>query len=628
MTQSSNENPRTIFLLYEPGQVEALERLWRERPLEQTDSLVVAFALDIEAKLMERGITFSSGRRYKQPFPDLLAAEDEMIAAFFADPRWAAFEYRGIALRTTFLFMFRLYFQRVFYYGNLLISIVETHPRVERLVLFAPCGGIVSAVAGGLAKREREAVVDCARTIAATQGIAVEVIPLQFSRASVRNATQIFSFTVRRALFSFLLALWNAAIIFLRRQRHPRLLISDYWKHVGSSIELLPAGECIFIDRTEIRNINWRMLLRYRMRFVHSENFLSRGMRARAREHARELVQEWSNMRSSIAPVFICRGYSLDPLLLRALDDIIRGFEKTMCEIEGTYALYERLNPDVVVLRASVSGQTHFSVLPLVAEEYGIPSLELQHGLEYLGPGSLSREHAAKYMAVYGPLIKKELLSIGYAPERVREIGSPRFDTHRASVTTGASRKFTVLCIAPDIRPFEMYDSYSAEDYFTAIARAVEVIPNVHAIIKLRAGPTGDGLLRAIIANAFSRVPHSTAQSESLSDLFARTDVVVSCYSTAILEALQCGVPVIIPALNAIDAQVTNFHFAPYRDAGALYISHTQAELTQNLVGLAAHSALRSSVRAKTQVFLARNFCFDGNSSRRFAALITELTHK
>lgn len=628
MKQSPNENPHAIFLLYEPGQVEALERLWRERPEERIGSLVVAFALDIEAKLTERGIAFSSGHRYKQPFPDLLATEDEMMAAFFADPRWAAFEYRGIALRTTFLFMFRLYFQRVFYYGNLLISIVETHPRVKRLVLFAPCGGIVSAVAGGLAKRESEAVVDCARTIAAARGIAVEVIPLQFSRTSVRNATQIFSFTVRRALFSFLLALWNAAIIFLRRPQHPRLLISDYWKHVGSSIELLPAGECIFIDRTEIRNINWRTLLRYRMRFVHSADFLSRRMRRRARKSAREFAQKWSDMRSSISPVFICRGYSLDPLLLRALDDIVRGFEKTMCEIEGTYALYEHLQFDAVVLRASVSGQTHFSVLPLVAKECSIPSLELQHGLEYLGPGSLSREHVAEYLAVYGPLIKKELLSIGYAPERVREVGSPRFDTHRASVTTGASRKFRVLCIAPDIRPFEIYDSYSAEDYFTAIARAVEAIPNVHAIIKLRSGPAGEESLRAAITRAFLGVSHTTAQYESLPDLFARADVVVSCYSSAILEALQCGVPVIIPALNAIDVQVTNFHFAPYRDAGALYISYTQTELTQNLVELASHPALRSSVRAKAQAFLTYNFCFDGNSSRRFAALITELTHK
>lgn len=628
MKQSPDENSRTIFLLYEPGQVEALERLWRERPLERADSLVVALALDIEAKLTERDIAFSSGRKYKQPFPDLLATEDKMMTAFFADPRWAAFNYRGIALQTMFLFMFRLYFQRVFYYGNLLISIVETHPRVERLILFAPGGGIVSAVAGGLAKRESEAVVDCARTIAAARGIAAEVIPLQFSRASVRNATQIFSFTVRRALFSFLLMLWNAAITLLRRPRYPRLLISDYWRHVGSSIELLPAGECIFIDRTEIRNINWRMLLRYRMQFVHSENFLSRGMRARARERARELVQEWSDMRSSIAPVFICRGYSLDPLLLRALDDIVRSFEKTMCEIEGTYALYEHLHPDVVVLRASVSGQTHFSVLPLVAKEYDIPSLELQHGLEYLGPGSLSREHAAKYMAVYGPLIKKELLSIGYAPERVREIGSPRFDTHRASVTTGASRKFTVLCIAPDIRPFEMYDSYSAEDYFTAIARAVEAIPNAQVIIKLRAGPTGGGLLRTIIANAFSRVPHATAQSESLPDLFARADVVVSCYSTAILEALQCGMPVIIPALNPVDRAVVDSHFPPYRDAHALRIAYFHQELADALTELAVYPDARNRMREEAQEFLTKNFCFDGNSSRRFAALITELTHK
>jgi glycosyltransferase involved in cell wall biosynthesis len=627
MNQSNNKNARAAFLLYEPGQVEELERLWRERPEERDDSLVVAFALDVEERLAERGIAFFSGREYKRPSLDLFTTEDKMMETFFADSRWTAFNYRGVALPKTFRFMFRAYLQRVWYYSNLLISIVEIHPNLQRFVLFAS-SGVVSQVAGGLARREINAIIDCAKTIAAARGMAVLVISLPMSRASLRNSIAISLFGLRRALFGFSLAVWNGAIGLLPRSLGPRLLISDYWKHVGSSIELLPAGECTFIDRTEIRNINWRTLLRYRMRFVHSENFLSRSMRARVSECAREFAREWSGMRSSIACVFICRGYSLDSLLLIAIDDIVRGFGKTMREIEGTYALYEHLQPDTVVLRASVSGQTHFSVLPMVAKAVGIPALELQHGLEYLGAGSLSREHTAEYLAVYGSLIKKELLSIGYEPERVREIGSPRFDAHRASVTTSASQKFTVLCIAPDIRPFEIYDSYSAEDYFTAIARAIETIQDSHAIIKLRSGPAGEGLLRTIIANAFSRVPHTIVQSEALPDLFVRADAVVSCYSTAILEALQCGVPVIIPALNAIDAQVTNFHFAPYRDAGALYISYTQAELAQNLAKLSDHPALRSSVCAKAQAFLADNFCFDGNSSRRFAALITELVHK
>lgn len=625
--QSSNESPHTLFLLYELGHIEELERFLRERPEERADSLVVAFSLDIEEKLSERRIPFSSGRKYKQAFPDLLKVEDEMMEAFFIDHRWAAFNYRGVAMATTFQFMFRVYLQRLWYYGNLFVSIVEAHPSVRRFMLFAPGGGIVSQVAGGLAWREINVVVDCAKMIGVTARITVDIVPLPLSRASLGNSVRSLAFMMQRALFSFFLTAWNTIITVLRRPHHPRLIISDHWKNVGQCIELLKEGECIFLDRMEIRRIPLRALLRYRMRFVHSENFISRAMRRRAKERAQEFAKIWHGVRTSITPVFVCRGYSLDALLLDVIDDIVKNFEKLICEIEGTYAMYGRVQPDVVLLRASVSGQTHFSVLPLVAKKCDIPSLELQHGLEYLGTGSISRKHAAEYMAVYGPLVKKELLSIGYAPEKVHAIGSPRFDSYRLDATGDKKaeqpRPFTVLCVAPHVSPLEGYDSYSAEDYFNAVARAVEPIQNVHVIIKLRPGPANEGLLRAISARAFSRVSHSIMKSEPMSHVFAQVDVVVSCYSTIILEALQHAVPVIIPALNPIEASIVRFHFSSY--AHALYTAYTHNELSKILAELAMHPETRDRVRGDAQVFLARNFCFDGNSSQRLAALIAKI---
>lgn len=625
MNTTQNDDPRTIILLYEAGQAEALERYLHERPEEKARSLVIALSLDIEESLKERNITFSSGRDYKQPFPNLLATEEGMLSAFFSDPRWATFMYRGVALQTTFRFMFQIYLQRVWYYSNLLISIVEAHSGIQHLIVFASSSSVVFEVAGTLANREIKAVVDCTTTIAAARGITVTVIPLPLSHSSLRNAANPFFFTMRRALFGLSLAVWNAAISLLRRPRHPRLLISDHWRNVGSVIELLNGGECIFLDRTEIRHIHWRTLLRYRMRFVHSENFLSRDMRRRAREHAQALSREWSDMRSSITPIFVCRGYSLDPLLLCALDDIVSGFEKLLCEIEGTYALYESVRPDLVLLRASVSGQVHFSVLPLVAKEQGIPSLELQHGLEYLGVGSLTREHAAEYLAVYGSLVKKELLSLDYAPEKVREIGSPRFDSHRMPVATHAQQRFTVLCISPEVRPHDMYDSYSTEEYFNAVADSLKTLKNVRVIIKLRPGPANESLLRAIIARAFSGVSYVIAQYEPLLDLFAQADTMVSGNSTVILEALQCDTPTVIFAPSAIEADVVNFHFSPYREAHALFIAYSSEELTETLAELAQSSSLRDDVRRDAQAFLAQNFSFDGKSSQRFASLITEL---
>lgn len=628
LKQLQSSRAHSLFLLYERGHIDELERLFRERPQERVDSLTIALSLDIEEELRRRNTPFSSGRDYKKTAPDLLTAQDAMMDAFFADSRWKLFAYRGIELQTTFRYMFRAYFQRVWYYGNLLISILEIHSEAERLVVFAP-SGIVSSVAGGLSRREREAVIDCAKIVAARSGIPVTVVSSVRVSAALRDRFSLFSFAIRRTMFGLFLAVWNTSIAFLCRPCRPRLLISDHWRNVGSAIELLEEGECIFLDRQEIRSIPWRMLLRYRMRFVHSEDFVSRSMRKRAQKSTQEFVREWGAMRSDIGQVFMFRGYSFDALLVQAVDDIVHNFGKLLREIEGTYALYERFKPDVVLLRASVSGQTHFSILPLVAKATHIPSLELQHGLEYLGPGSWSREHAAEYIAAYGLLVRKELLSIGYVPEKIRNIGSPRFDSFGLKSATGGGKHpphpFTVLCIAPDIRPFEIYDSYSAEEYFSAVGAAGRALAHVRMIIKFRPGSPSDDPLRVIAARSFSRVPYAAEDAAPLPGLFARADVMVSCYSTVVLEALQCGIPVIIPALNSVDAAVVRFHFSSYVEAGALRIASTQEELTASLAEFEANPVLRSDMGARARAFIDKNFSFDGNSSSRCAALIMEL---
>lgn len=628
--RKEKNKPRTLVILYDLGQVEELEHFLLGPSGKDTDCLVVALSLEIETKLIEREIPFVSGGLYKKVFPDQLITEDRMMSEFFSDQRWKKFNYRGVPLLTTFIFMFRAYVQRARYYSNLIISILENHQGVSHLILFSPSER-VSNTFGNLAQREISVVVDCTKIIASIRGVSVTIVtppPLASLRGSVRSTL----FLVQRAIFSFLLMLWNAVVVVLRRSRHPRLLISDYWKNVGPSLSLLKCGEFIFFDRKEIRYVNWRLLFRYRMRFVHLENFLTNKMRDRARECGRGFNEMWGKMRGNIASVFLFRGHSLDPLFIGAVDDLMLNLKKTLYQIEGAHALYRKLQPDLVMLRASVSGQTHFSVLPLVAKVCGIPSLELQHGLEYLGSGSWSREHVAEYIAVYGPLVKEELISIGYASDKVREVGSPRIDGHQIDnvkdTKSNTHRKFTLLCIAPDIRPFEIYDSYSAEEYFHTIAVAVEQLKEKHVVIKLRPGPANNELLRTIIDRVFSNIPHTVAQNELIQDLCAKADILISCYSTIILEALRIGLPTIIPVLNSVDAEMVEFHFSRYRNMRALYITHSQNELSGIISRLASHPELRDELRKNVLSFIGSNFCFDGHSSHRVVALVLELASK
>lgn len=621
----SQTKRQTLFLLYELNQVEELKHLFDERPKEREDSIVIALSLDIEERLRECRIAHLSGCDYKEIVSDQLVIEDEMMKNFFSNEKWKDFVYRDILLPVIFQFMFRAYLQRVWYYGNLIISILDKHRDIREIRVFPPIETI-SKTFGILAYREINVVIDCVKQVASAKGIPVTVVSLSAVIDSFRSRLQPIIFSSKRSIFGFLLKIWNTTMVFLPSS-HPRMVISDHWRNIKGSIEMLDKGKCIFLDRTEINQIPWKNLFKYRIQFVHIEDFLSHKMRKRAKSNAKVFVDSWANIRNGFPPVFVWKGYSFDGLLLAAVGDIVSSFERIFCEIEGVYSLYEKTEADIVMLRASVSGQTHFSILPLVAERCGIPSVELQHGIEYLGPGSWSRDHAAEYIAVYGPLVKKEFISLGYNERRIWEIGSPRFDGRRSEIVDpiGEKRKFTILCIAPDIRPFEIYDSYSAESYFNAIAQAVRSIKESNIMIKLRPGPAHETMLRSIITRTFSGLDYTIMQYEPLHELYSKADTVISCFSTSVLEALQIGIPVIMPALNPIDEKVTSFHFVQYEEAGAVSIVRTDDEFYKELFRL---STDHFKYREKILAFVSKNFRFDGNSSQRYADLIIELSRR
>ncbi len=605
---------KSLIVLYERGQVEGLQRLAHG---DVKNASLVALSLEVEQALEERKISFISARGFKHVPLDLLRTEDTIASSFLDEKFWAPFSYRGVPLRSTLQFAFRAYLQRVRYYAGLLASILEAHPEVEHIVLFEPAGVVMPEVAGALALQEQRVVVDVAHVLAQARDISTQIIPCRKENEALRQ----LQFRMQRRVFTLVLSAWNGAASLLGRRGRPRLVIGDYWKNVESIIASVPAGECLFVERAEFFKIPWQARLRFRMRFMHAESMVTRTLAFAARKQAQEFQELWQKKRPELLGSCVVHEVAFDTLLYAALDELMRGIERTCISIEGTHALYTTFAPDLVLLRASVSLQPHFSILPLVAKERGIPSLELQHGIEYLSTGSLSREHVAEYIGVYGTLIQKEFVHLGYAHAHIRVVGSPRLD-HVKRVEKKKGRPYTVLCIAPDLRPFELYDSYSAEDYFATVVRAIRDIPQAELIVKLRPGSSA---LKSIAERVCATVPHSITSTGSMAELCARSDTVVSCFSTAVLEALFSGTPVVLPTLSGVDAQVTRFHFAPYAEAGALAIVDTGEALSRALKRLADPSA-REISRAKSVAFLAQNFSLDGHATERLRNLITELT--
>jgi hypothetical protein len=305
---------------------------------------------------------------------------------------------------------------------------------------------------------------------------------------------------------------------------------------------------------------------------------------------------------------------------------------KLLKDIDDTHACLDRLKPDVVILRSTVSSQTHFVVLAQVAKNRGVPSIEMQHGLEYYGPGSVSLRHRAKYTGVYGPLTKRQYESLEDKSTTPVIIGSPRFDVY-ASVRERVEKKLkpeplSILCVAPAVDPGgDSPDTYDTEDYYKAVAASVRDIPNVSVTIKFRPGPNRDVFVKKVLEEAFKDISYTIAQFERFDELYPKHDIVISCYSTALIEALQCGKPVIYLGLSNVQSMMGRHHFAEYEAAHAMQIATTVSELT-DVIRLLTKKHEREILSDGARAFLKSEYLFDGHSRERAVAFIMKLVEE
>src|SRR3989344_3729783 len=257
---------------------------------------------------------------------------------------------------------------------------------------------------------------------------------------------------------------------FLPPPMHPRVLANDYWRNIGPVFARLTKGEMLLLDRSEFMNIGLASLWRFRMRFSHIADFedsTRKGEREKTAALFTAHVKKLADDDRYLSDISF-RGFPLRPLVIGALGDIaLRAVSRTLDEVDGAYEMIQRVKPDSILLRTSVSSQTHFPVLAFVGKALGVPSIELQHGLEFLGPGSGSVRRVAGYVGVYGPLVREEMERAGFPRERLPLIGSPRFDQYAqfvAKTPKSPSKKkdmYDVLCICPIAVFGECTDSYA-----------------------------------------------------------------------------------------------------------------------------------------------------------------------
>ncbi|MBY0293865.1 hypothetical protein K2Q08_00870, partial [Patescibacteria group bacterium] len=252
-----------------------------------------------------------------------------------------------------------------------------------------------------------------------------------------------------------------------------------------------------------------------------------------------------------------------------------------------------------------------------------------QHGILSVFDGDYSKDPSSEYIAEYGPLVRAQLESHNFAPRsHFLDIGSPRFDEYlqHSSNKKVANKYFEILHIGPQLSPGEWNDSYDVFEYFKTMVDAVRGIADAHVTIKLRGGYNDHFFFRKLITELFAGLSYTLVASEPLSTLLEKADVVVSCHSTAYLEALLLGRPVVMDASMPIYRALAEADLEPAREAGALIVAETPAKLKEVLHLLATDISERDTLSARAEQFVLENYLLkDGKSSERLAQAVRVL---
>lgn len=625
-------NDRTILFLYELGHVDAARR-WLEDHAELREKGYLCIALDpeIEQVLVEERMVHASAAPYRTPDAEPRIAAGDFAEQIFGSDRWSFFQYRGVSLARTYFFSLQVYLTEVLYWIDLLANVVARHPHVERLIVF-PTIAPVPVMGSCLMPHWIRIPLDVARLVGvqSNKEVLVPAIVQQEQQRAHR-----LTFMLKRTVFGAGITLLNALVALVRRPQKIRIVVSDYWKNVGPVLETLGSVEAIFIDRLAAFDAGLAHIWKYRMRFLHLAAF-NPAWTAERQTSAEQIARTWHRLiEAHDIPSCAFRGYTVQPLLVPALQSVIdESIAKTLADIDGAYGMVQKVRPHVIMLRATTSAQPHFSILAQVAREQGIPSLEMLHGLDYYGKGGSYRFHGASHVSIYGDIIKRQMAHIGPKDTQLHIVGSPRFDVYaQVQKRLGSKRvdardgRIVFLCIAPVAGAGDI-DMYDIIEFFSTIAKVVERIPNASVIIKLRPGNNRDAFVKPVLARLFAQVPHTIAQAESLWNVFPKADVVISCFSTAALEALQCGKPVVYLGLSPSQRMLGEFHFTPYAEYGAIRMALSTEVLAAHLQTLAAQPSEQELLSQKALAFLAQEYAFDGHSSERTAALIHALAQE
>ena len=302
-----------------------------------------------------------------------------------------------------------------------------------------------------------------------------------------------------------------------------------------------------------------------------------------------------------------CRGVNLAEPARRWLADRLRTYGPRQTRIVARIDdHFRRVRPQAVVLTDDATPMARAAVA--LARRHGAASLVVQHGAPVcrFGFAPLSADR----ILVWGRSSQDQLTRWGVPAGRIDVVGSPWHERlndelsqdgwldhagwpgSSAASPQNALPRILLLATTPphDERPdavaLHLTRRTYAEMLRTALA-AVSTIPGAELIVKLHPRAPDDPIAHAALSE-FPAVRSRVVTSGAVEPWFDEVDCVLSCFSSAGIDATLAGVPV-IQLLPRGSGDVL-----PHDEWGMLGTARTEAELTALL--LQALDARRKTV--------------------------------
>jgi len=263
------------------------------------------------------------------------------------------------------------------------------------------------------------------------------------------------------------------------------------------------------------------------------------------------------------------------------------------------------------------------------------PSLPWQQKIEITLFESRLRGKAGNYghgecqkMALFGDATKEMFISEGVNPDKIVVTGNPKFDLVYHSKDNNCkntvcekwnipAHKEIVLLLTSYFVENNTWSLEQRERFVIAISNAVEALPNAQLIIKLHPPHENEKDYSKIIKKISSHA--IVCKHFPISMLLNACDLAITVSSTAALEAMAIGKPVIIANL---------FHDkAPYfyKNSGALFIE-TESEILPALKkGLYDFHERKKIVESTDKFVYKQAYLQDGRASERIASIIRNM---